>query len=82
MDKPASRLWFFRPKSGQVLSQPSLGLPMSCPSLLGDTLDGTASMNGVDREIIQDLLTELQISSQLGTQTDQLALGKALAHVC
>jgi serine/threonine-protein kinase len=78
--------WTSRPLTFFVLpSEPGTsrfalrsGLLDVMPSLLGEALDETTPMNLVDRELINDIVTELQISGQLGSQTDQLRLGKVL----
>lgn len=54
------------------------GLIDILPMLVGDSLSESTPMTLVDRELIQDILSEQEISSLLGSQTAQLRLGQVL----
>lgn len=54
------------------------GLADLLPTLLGDSLDSRDSMNLVDRDLINEILAEQELSGLLSSAKDQLALGKVL----
>ncbi len=54
------------------------GMADVLPMLLGDSLVSLAPMTQVDRDLINEVLTEQQLSAQLGSKTNQIQLGKVL----
>jgi tetratricopeptide (TPR) repeat protein len=54
------------------------GLVDLLPTMLGGELDTKTTMNLVDREIINELLAEQELSSFLGSKEGQLQLGRVL----
>jgi tetratricopeptide (TPR) repeat protein len=78
--------WTSRPLTFFVLpTEPGItktamgtGLVDLLPTLLGDALDSKDSMNLVDRDLINEILSEQELSGLLSSAKDQLALGKVL----
>ena len=54
------------------------GLADLLPTLLGDELDKNTSMNLVDRDIINEVLAEQELSSLVGSKEGRLRLGRVL----
>jgi tetratricopeptide (TPR) repeat protein len=54
------------------------GMADVLPMLLGDSLVSRTSMKQVDRDLINEVLTEQQLSALLGSKTKQIQLGKVL----
>ncbi len=65
-------------EASRSLCAAELGLADLLPVALGDELDTKTKMNLVDRDVINEILAEQELSSLVGTKEGQLQLGKLL----